>query len=63
MINLNVQYLATVFFAIAILHTFSVSNFNRIAKRYPEGSVLENIFHLLGEVEVVFGFWAFFFIL
>lgn len=49
---------ATVCFAIAVLHTFSVKQFQKLAKRYEEGTVGENLFHLLGEVEVVFGFWA-----
>lgn len=34
-----------------------------MAHAYPEGSVPENLFHLLGEVEVVFGLWAGVFIL
>ncbi len=54
---------ATIFFAIAIIHTFLCSQFQKLAKRYPEGSIGENIFHLLGEVEVVFGLWAGLFIL
>lgn len=45
-------------FTIAILHTFSVKMFQQLAHKYPEGSVQENLFHLLGEVEVVFGIWA-----
>lgn len=53
-----VQYVATGLFAIAILHTFLVKKFAAIAHRYPEGSVGENFFHLLSEIEVVFGFWA-----
>lgn len=54
----NIEILATVLFALAILHTFLVKRFETIATRFPEGSVGENLFHLLGEVEVVFGFWA-----
>jgi len=50
--------LATVCFALAILHTFCAGIFNRLANRFPEGSIRENGFHLLGEVEVVFGLWA-----
>jgi len=46
------------FFALSILHSFSVKPLQQLANRYPEGSVLENLFHLLGEVEVVFGLWA-----
>lgn len=52
------EFVAAGLFAIAIMHTFLVSRFLALANRYPEGSVLENLFHLLGEVEVVFGFWA-----
>jgi hypothetical protein len=53
-----VQYVATGLFAVAILHTFLVKKFAAIAHRFPEGSVGENFFHLLSEIEVVFGFWA-----
>jgi hypothetical protein len=53
-----VKYVATALFVIAILHTFLVKKFAEIANRYPEGSVGENVFHLLAEIEVVFGFWA-----
>lgn len=49
---------ATVCFALAILHTFLVKRFQHLAHSYPSGSVGENLFHLLGEIEVVFGFWA-----
>lgn len=53
-----IQYAATVCFAFAIVHTFSVKFFQTMSHKYPEGSVGENLFHLLGEVEVVFGIWA-----
>lgn len=53
-----VQYVSTAIFAVAILHTFLVKKFAELAHKYPEGSMGENFFHLLGEVEVVFGFWA-----
>ncbi len=52
------QYVATACFSLAILHTFLVKRFQTLAARYPQGSVGENFFHLLGEVEIVFGFWA-----
>jgi len=52
------ETLGTVFFSLSILHSFSVKGFQHWALRYPEGSILENLFHLLGEVEVVFGLWA-----
>lgn len=54
---------ATLCFGGAIFHTFSVKKFQQIAGRHLAGSVGENFFHLLGEVEVVFGLWAAFFLM
>lgn len=53
-----VQLAATIIFAIAIMHTFLVSKFAHIAHSYPEGSIGENFFHFMAEVEAVFGMWA-----
>jgi hypothetical protein len=52
------EILATVLFAVAVLHTFLCGRLTALASRYPEGSFAENAYHLIGEVEVVFGFWA-----
>jgi hypothetical protein len=49
------QKIAAVLFALALLHTFSTKQFERLAARSPRHA---GLFHLLGEVEVVFGFWA-----
>jgi hypothetical protein len=49
---------ATIIFALAVLHTFVVSKFAEIAHHYPEGSMGENFFHFMAEVEAVFGIWA-----
>jgi hypothetical protein len=54
---------STLFFALAVLHTFLVKWFQSLAKKFPHGSVGENLFHLLGEVEVVFGIWGALYIL
>jgi len=54
----SINIFATLCFALALLHTFLVKQFQHWALRFPEGSVGENFFHLLGEVEVVFGLWA-----
>ena len=54
----TIELTATILFGCAILHTFSVKRFEVLAKRFPHGSVLENVFHFLGEVEAVFGLWA-----
>jgi hypothetical protein len=50
-----VELLAAGLFAAAVLHTFSAKLFERLAHRVPQHA---GLFHLLGEVEVVFGFWA-----
>jgi hypothetical protein len=49
------EIIATSVFAIAVLHTFSVKYFLKIAHKYPKHS---KFFHILGEVEAVFGIWA-----
>lgn len=54
----NLEIVATLVFAIAILHTFSAGFFQKLAHRYPQGSIGENFFHFMGEVEAVFGIWA-----
>lgn len=58
----KIEYLATTFFFLALLHTFLVSQFAKISHRFEKGSAPEAFFHLLSEVEVVFGFWAFLFL-
>jgi hypothetical protein len=50
-----VQSLALAVFIIAIIHTFSVKLFKSLAQKFPR---YHNIFEMLGEVEIVFGFWA-----
>lgn len=53
-----IEILATVLFALAVIHTFMVKKFEHIAHKYPKGSMGAEIFHFFGEVEVVFGMWA-----
>ncbi len=53
-----ISYGASLFFALAVIHTFLVKYFQELAHKFPDGSPGENLFHLLGEVEVVFGIWA-----
>lgn len=50
------ELVAAVCFGLAVLHTFSTGLFNHLAHRQPRHA---GLWHLLGEVEVVFGFWAF----
>lgn len=51
----TIQLIGAALFAVAILHTFSTKFFERLAHTRPAHA---GIWHLLGEVEVVFGFWA-----
>lgn len=50
------EFIAAVVFALAVLHTFSTAFFARLAHRSERHG---GLWHLLSEVEVVFGFWAF----
>jgi len=51
-----VQWMAAIIFAIAVAHTFSTKFFERLAHNDPRHA---GAWHLLAEVEAVFGFWAF----
>lgn len=53
-----VEISATIIFFIAVLHTFLVTKFAVIAHKYPEGSIGENFFHFMAEIEAVFGIWS-----
>lgn len=52
----NINIVAAVLFGLALIHTFAAKSFERLADRRPQHA---GLFHLLGEIEVVFGFWAF----
>lgn len=49
------QVVALVLFMLAVLHTFSTKFFEHLAHKHPRHA---GIFHLLAEVEIVFGVWA-----
>ena len=51
----TIQIIGAALFAVAILHTFSTKFFEHLAHTRPAHA---GLWHLLGEVEVVFGFWA-----
>ena len=50
-----IQMVGAGLFGLALVHTFSTKFFERMAHLRPNHA---GIWHLLGEVEVVFGFWA-----
>lgn len=52
---LTMPIVALVLFTLAVLHTFSTKFFEHLAHRHPRHA---GIFHLLAEVEIVFGVWA-----
>jgi putative Na+/H+ antiporter len=49
------EIVAATLFAVAVVHTFSTRYFQHLARMNPANA---GLWHLLGEVEVVFGFWA-----
>lgn len=49
------EAVAACLFLIALIHTFSTKYFEHLAHSNPRHS---GLWHLLGEVEIVFGFWA-----
>jgi hypothetical protein len=50
-----IQITGAAIFGLAVLHTFSTKFFEHLAHTRPNHA---GLWHLLGEVEVVFGFWA-----
>ncbi len=52
----TLEFVAVALFAVAVLHTFSTRYFEHLAHTRTAHA---GLWHLLGEVETVFGFWAF----
>ncbi|KWI31332.1 hypothetical protein WM04_15510 [Burkholderia ubonensis] len=52
----SVEIAGAVIFGLALLHTFLAKRFEALAHRHLRHA---GLFHFLGEVEVVFGLWAF----
>jgi hypothetical protein len=51
----SAEVLAAVIFGLALIHTFAAKRVELLSYRFPRHA---GLFHLLGEVEVIFGFWA-----
>ena len=51
----TIELIGAALFVVAILHTFATKFFEHLAHSRPAHA---GLWHLLGEVEVVFGFWA-----
>src|SRR5688572_8233414 len=54
----TIEILASVFFCVAVLHTFCVKRFAHWAHHSPPDSLRQRVLHFLAETEVVFGLWA-----
>ncbi len=59
MFSHNIEILGSVLFAVAIAHSFVASAFMRLSHRWPAKHFLAVFFHLIGEIEIVFGLWGF----
>lgn len=59
----TIRWIGTIFFFAAVLHTFLVNVIQGFAYKFDTKSVLHRIFLFLGEVEIVFGFWALLFLI
>ncbi|WP_426210430.1 putative Na+/H+ antiporter [Massilia sp. TWP1-3-3] len=51
----DINLIAAILFALALVHTFATKRFERLADRHPRHA---GLFHFFAEVEVVFGLWA-----
>ncbi len=51
----SIEIVGAGLFALALIHTFSTPYFERLAHRQPSHA---GLWHLMAEVEVVFGWWA-----
>ncbi len=58
----KIEYLASIFFFFAIVHTFFAYRFEILARKVKNSSLLSIFLHLLSEVELVFGLWSFIFL-
>jgi Na+/H+ antiporter NhaD/arsenite permease-like protein len=56
----TIQVVAAVLFALALIHTFSTKFFEHLAHTRPTHA---GVWHLLAEVEIVFGVWAMLFMI
>lgn len=51
----TIELIGAILFGVALIHTFSTKFFDHLSHIRPKHA---GLWHLLGEVEVVFGFWA-----
>ncbi|WP_413293305.1 putative Na+/H+ antiporter [Bdellovibrio sp. HCB185ZH] len=54
----TLELLGTLFFGVAVIHTFMVGKILQWSHHFPKDSLTRGFLHLLGEIEVVFAIWA-----
>jgi hypothetical protein len=54
-----IQLVAALFFAMAVMHTFLAHKIHILSLRFEKNTLKRNLLGYLGDVEVVFGVWAF----
>ncbi|MDO9180847.1 MAG: putative Na+/H+ antiporter [Bacteriovorax sp.] len=57
-----IEIISSLLFLIAIIHTFLINKFKMIAIKYAANSIKHNFWHLLSDIEIVFGLWSFVFL-
>lgn len=55
MLPISLETISAIVFALAIIHVFSVKYFEHLANKSTKHA---GLFHLIGEIEIVFGVWA-----
>ncbi len=54
----TLELLGTIFFAVAVIHTFMVGKILQWSHHFPKSSLTAGALHLFGEIEAVFAIWA-----
>ncbi len=54
----TIELLGTIFFGLAVIHTFMVGRILQWSHHFPKDSLWSNVLHLLAEIEAVFAIWA-----
>ncbi len=60
---MKLEHLATLFFVVALVHTFLIPVIARVTSTLQKDSVAYKVLHLLSEVELIFAFWALIFLM
>ncbi len=59
---MKLEYLATLFFTISLIHTFLIPAIARLTRKLQQESLAYKALHFFSEVELIFAFWALIFL-